>query len=103
VLIREGEAIMAAYAAAGRDSAVHGDDADVFDLRRAHKEHLAFGHGAHFCLGAPLARLEAQVALPALFERFPRLALAPQADLTPVESFISNGHRHLAVVLTPED
>jgi cytochrome P450 len=101
VVIRQGEPILAAYAAAGRDAAVHGADADVFDLRRGNKDHLAFGHGAHFCLGAPLARLEAQVALPALFERFPDLALAPDADLTPVESFISNGHRHLSVVLNP--
>ncbi|WP_456152138.1 cytochrome P450 family protein [Kitasatospora acidiphila] len=100
VLIRQGEPIVAAYAAAGRDESVHAD-ADVFDLRRADKDHVAFGHGAHFCLGAPLARLEAQVALPALFERFPDMALAPDADLTPVESFISNGHRHLSVVLTP--
>ncbi|GAA1949170.1 cytochrome P450 [Kitasatospora viridis] len=102
VLIRQGEPILAAYAAAGRDPQVHGEDADAFDLLRTDKDHLAFGHGAHFCLGAPLARLEAQVALPALFERFPGLALAEGADLTPVESFISNGHRHLPVVLAPQ-
>lgn len=100
VLIRKGEAILAAYAAAGRDEAVHGADADVFDLTRADKSHLAFGHGAHFCLGAPLARLEAMVALPALFERFPDLTLA-EAELKPMESFISNGHRNLPVVLRP--
>ncbi|WP_312897530.1 cytochrome P450 family protein [Kitasatospora kifunensis] len=100
VLIRKGEAIMMAYAAAGRDEAVHGADADTFDLTRAVKDHVAFGHGAHFCLGAPLARLEAVVALPALFERFPDLALA-EGELTPMESFISNGHRHLPVVLRP--
>ncbi|MGW2547745.1 cytochrome P450 [Kitasatospora sp. NPDC001574] len=68
---------------------------------RPTKDHLAFGHGAHFCLGAPLARMEAQIALPALFERFPDLALAVGAGLAPVESFISNGHRHLPVVLVP--
>ncbi|MFF7634869.1 cytochrome P450 [Kitasatospora sp. NPDC008050] len=100
VLIRKGEAIMAAYAAAGRDEAVHGTDADVFDLTREVKDHVAFGHGAHFCLGAPLARLEAAVALPALFERFPDLALA-EGELTSMESFISNGHRNLPVVLRP--
>ncbi|WP_327071487.1 cytochrome P450 [Kitasatospora sp. NBC_01250] len=100
VLIRKGEAIMAAYATAGRDEAVHGADADVFDLTREVKDHVAFGHGAHFCLGAPLARLEAAVALPALFERFPDLALA-EGGLTPMESFISNGHRQLPVVLRP--
>ncbi|GAA1262060.1 cytochrome P450 [Kitasatospora nipponensis] len=100
VLIRQGEAILAGYASAGRDEAVHGADADVFDLTRAAKDHVSFGHGAHFCLGAPLARLEAAVALPALFERFPRMALTGE-ELPPVESFISNGHRRLPVVLEP--
>ncbi|MFG3252641.1 cytochrome P450 [Streptomyces sp. NPDC048172] len=99
-VIRAGEAILASYAAAGRDPGWHGFDADVFDVTRADKEHLAFGHGAHFCLGAPLARLEARTALPALFERFPGLALAvPPEELEPVDSFISNGHRTLPVRL----
>ncbi|MEV0259834.1 cytochrome P450 [Streptomyces sp. NPDC050617] len=96
VTFRKGDAIIAAYAAAGRDPQRHGADADRFDLTRADKEHLAFGHGVHFCLGAPLARLEAEIALPALFERFPDLALdCPPEGLRPVESFISNGHRSL--------
>ncbi|WP_307795604.1 cytochrome P450 family protein [Actinacidiphila acididurans] len=101
VHIAKGEAILAAYAAAGRHPALHGSDADRFDVTRVNKEHLAFGHGVHHCLGAPLARLEAAIALPALFDRFPDLALAvPPADLSPVESFISNGHRSLPVLLT---
>ncbi|MEV0277520.1 cytochrome P450 [Streptomyces sp. NPDC050610] len=96
ITLHKGDAIVAAYAAAGRDPKQHGADADRFDLTRANKEHLAFGHGVHFCLGAPLARLEAEIALPALFERFPDLALAsPPEGLRPVESFISNGHRSL--------
>jgi 2-hydroxy-5-methyl-1-naphthoate 7-hydroxylase len=98
--IRRGEAILAAYAAAGRDPAYHGDTADRFDITRADKTHLAFGHGVHYCLGAPLARIEAEVALPALFGRFPDLALAvPEAELEPVHSFISNGHVTLPVRL----
>ncbi|WP_371480805.1 cytochrome P450 [Kitasatospora sp. NBC_00315] len=102
VLIRKGDAIIAAYAAAGRDRAVHGADADVFDVTRTGKEHLAFGHGVHFCLGAPLARMEAAIALPGLFERFPDLALAEPAEgLRPVESFISNGHLSLPARLRP--
>ncbi|PNE33011.1 cytochrome P450 [Streptomyces eurocidicus] len=100
VTIRRGEPILAAYAAAGRDPELHGEDADRFDVTRAVKDHLAFGHGVHFCLGAPLARLEAAVALPALFARFPDLALADPEGLRPVESFISNGHRSLPVLLT---
>lgn len=100
VRIKKGEAILAAYAAAGRDPGYHGPTADRFDVLRPTKEHLAFGHGVHFCLGAPLARLEAEIALPALFARFPELALAvPQEELAPVESFISHGHRSLPVRL----
>ncbi|WP_346012010.1 cytochrome P450 [Streptomyces sp. SID3343] len=98
-VLRKGEPIVTGYAAAGRDHAVHGEDADVFDVtRESRREHLAFGYGVHFCLGAPLARLEAQIALPALFERFPDMTLAVRAEeLTAVESFISNGHRVLPV------
>nr|WP_268824090.1 cytochrome P450 [Yinghuangia soli] len=100
VVIKKGDPILVAYGAAGRDPKVHGADADTFDVTRADKDHLAFGHGAHFCLGAPLARLEARIALPALFERFPDLALAvPAGELEPMESFISNGHKALPVRL----
>ncbi|TQK42417.1 cytochrome P450 [Streptomyces sp. SLBN-118] len=99
-VIRRGQAILTAYAAAGRCPERYGEDADRFDAGRADKEHLAFGHGVHFCLGAPLGRLEASIALQALFERFPGIALAvPQEELRPVDSFISNGHRALPVRL----
>ena len=99
-VIRAGEAILAAYAAAGRDPGHHGEDADAFDVTRADKDHLAFGYGVHHCLGAPLGRLEARVALPALFARFPGLALAvAPGELEPVDSFISHGHRSLPVRL----
>jgi cytochrome P450 len=100
VTIRKGEAILAGYAAAGRDPAQHGDTAGQFDITRADKTHMSFGHGVHHCLGAPLARIEAEVALPALFGRFPDLAPAVPVDgLEPVQSFISNGHRTLPVRL----
>ncbi|MFG2349923.1 cytochrome P450 family protein [Streptomyces phaeochromogenes] len=101
VVIGKGEAILAAYAAAGRNPEDHGADADRFDVTRLGKEHLAFGHGVHFCLGAPLGRMEARIALPALFERYPDLELAvPDGELSPVASFISNGHRSLPVRLS---
>ncbi|WP_435210384.1 cytochrome P450 family protein [Streptomyces sp. bgisy034] len=100
MVIGKGEAILAAYAAAGRHPGKYGEDADRFDVTRIDKEHLSFGHGVHFCLGAPLGRLEAHIALRALFDRFPGLRLAVSKDeLEPVDSFISNGHRSLPVRL----
>lgn len=99
-VIRQGDPILAAYAGAGRDPERHGPDADSFELSRADREHLAFGHGVHYCLGAPLARMEARTALPALFDRFPRLELAvPASDLQPTGSFIGNGLQSLPVLL----
>ncbi|WP_309116062.1 cytochrome P450 [Saccharothrix sp.] len=97
-VIRAGEAVLAGYAAAGRDPEHHGPTAAEFDPGRADKTHLAFGFGAHYCLGAPLARLEAEIALKGLFERFPGMVLA-EGELRPLPSFISNGHVALPVRL----
>lgn len=101
VTIRKGDPILAAFAAAGRDPLQHGPAAAGFDPARPGPEHLSFGHGVHFCLGAPLARMEALTALPALFDRFPdlRLAVAP-ADIEHVGSFVANGHSTLPVLLS---
>ncbi|MGW3205234.1 cytochrome P450 family protein [Streptomyces sp. NPDC001135] len=100
--IARGEAILASYAAANRHPDWHGDTADTFDVTRTVKEHLAFGHGVHFCLGAPLARLEVTEALGQLFARFPDMTLAvPAGELRPVASLISNGHQQLPVRLRP--
>ncbi|MFJ3928303.1 cytochrome P450 [Streptomyces sp. NPDC090022] len=101
VTIPQGDAIVLSFMAAGRDPAHHGPDAARFDLTRPTRgDHVSFGYGAHFCLGAQLARLEVAVALPALFGRFPDLTLAvPVAELRPQESFISNGHLALPVLL----
>ena len=68
--------------AANRDPEVFADP-HRFDVSRKHKPHMAFGGGAHICIGAPLARLEASVALVKLFERFPNLAFA-DPDAAPV-------------------
>ncbi|MEV7194562.1 cytochrome P450 [Streptomyces sp. NPDC093510] len=100
--IAQGEAILASYAAANRHPDWHGESADDFDINRTVKEHLAFGHGVHFCLGAPLARLEVSTALRLLFDRFPDLELAtPAAELKPLGSLLSNGHQSLPVRLGP--
>ncbi len=100
-VIRKGEALLPMYAAAGRDVEQHGADAAEFDVRRAAQEHLAFGHGVHHCIGAPLARLEARTALPALFERFPDIQLAVASEeLMPAGGFIAGGLASLPVRLT---
>ena len=75
--VKAGEAMTASVLAAGHDPARHSDP-HRFDIERADMSHLAFGGGAHFCLGAPLARAEAQIAIPLLLERFPSLRLDPQ-------------------------
>ncbi|MCP3821825.1 cytochrome P450 [Streptomyces sp. A3M-1-3] len=99
--IKTGEAILASYAAANRHPDWH-EDADRFDATRPSKEHLAFGHGVHFCLGAPLARLEVATALRLLFERFPDAQLAmDRPDLKRLPSLISNGHTAVPVRLRP--
>jgi 2-hydroxy-5-methyl-1-naphthoate 7-hydroxylase len=98
--IPKGEPILMGFAAIGRDPDVHGETAAEFDVTRAGKEHLSFGYGIYRCVGAPLARLEAGIALPALFERFPDLALAVPADqLKPGNTFIMNGYQELPVRL----
>jgi cytochrome P450 len=101
VTIPKGDPILINYSAVGRDPALHGDSAGEFDLTRENKEHLSFGHGPHFCLGAGVARLVATTGLSTLFQRFPDLSLAvAREDLVPLPTFIMNGHRSLPVRLT---
>jgi cytochrome P450 len=72
--IRAGERVLLSLAAANRDPRKF-DDPETFDLTRGTMEHVGFGHGTHHCLGAPLARLEARVAFPALVRAFPEMEL----------------------------
>jgi unspecific monooxygenase len=71
---RRGDRVACLLAAANRDPQVW-DRPDRFDPARPEKTNVAFGAGLHFCVGAPLARLEMQIALPILFARLPRLHL----------------------------
>lgn len=103
-VIPKGTPVLAGYSAAGRDPAVHGSDADRFDVTRPTRpgatRHLSLGHGAHYCLGAPLARMEATIALERLFTRFPDLDLAvTEPELTRHSSFVGNSVRALPVRL----
>jgi len=83
----------AGIGAANHDSAVY-DDPDAVAVGRD-TPHLAFGHGIHFCLGAPLARLEARVALPAILRRLPELRLAEGTELEAVPGYFLHGMARL--------
>ena len=97
VPIPAGQLVFASLPSANRDPEFT-DVPDVFDIHRDAPGHLAFGHGVHFCLGAPLARMEMRIAWPALFRRFPELALAEDFDDVEFRSFhFIYGLRSLAV------
>ncbi|OBC13035.1 cytochrome [Mycobacterium sp. 852013-50091_SCH5140682] len=97
VRIPAGELVFASLPSGNRDPEFI-DSPDVLDIRRGAPGHLAFGHGVHHCLGAPLARMEMRIAFPALLRRFPRLALAEPFDEVSYRSFhFIYGLRSLAV------
>lgn len=75
--IRAGELILPMPGAANRDPAVF-PDPDRMDIARKNNRHVAFGYGIHFCIGAPLARIEAPIALAELLKRYPKLRLASE-------------------------
>ncbi|MFG2910087.1 cytochrome P450 [Kitasatospora sp. NPDC048286] len=78
-LVRPGDAVMVDLNSANRDRTRFADP-DRFDIRRATAGHIAFGHGIHHCLGAPLARMEARIAIRSLLERCPGLELDVHPD-----------------------
>jgi cytochrome P450 len=94
--VKAGEVLTASVLAAGHDPTRHSDP-HLFDIERADTSHTVFGGGAHFCLGAPLARAEAQIAIPLLFERFPSLCLDPQHAIEHKRVPVFNGLRELWV------
>jgi cytochrome P450 len=97
--VQEGSAVFLLVAGANRDPALF-ERPDDFDSTRTNaRDHIGFGTGIHVCLGAPLARMELQIGLQALFERFPHLALA--GEPTPNNSTLLHGIKHLPVNLGP--
>lgn len=98
--IGKGEPVLVVLAAADRDPAKFGRP-DVLDLGRRDNQHLGYGHGIHYCLGAPLARLEGQIALGTLFRRLPDLQLAVEPnELRWRGGLIMRGLRDLPVTFT---
>lgn len=98
-LIPAGSPVLVSLAAGDRDPERY-PDPDRFDIRRDPSGHLAFGHGIHFCLGAPLARLEARVAMRSLLERLPGLTLEHDSSAGPLEwlpGLLMRGVRRLPV------
>ncbi len=84
--IPAGEIVLCALPAANRDPSFLAEP-DTLDVTRGAMGHLAFGHGVHHCLGAPLARMEMRIAFPALLRRFPDLALGIAFDEVPFRAF----------------
>ncbi|KQX93015.1 MULTISPECIES: cytochrome P450 family protein [Streptomyces] len=100
-VIAEGEGVVISYRAIGRDAVQHGDDADAFDITRPTPiRHMTFGHGPHICPGAALSRVEAGIALPALFGRFPQLRLAvPDEEIRKLPVMTQNDMEAFPVLL----
>lgn len=101
-VIEKGEGVVISYRAIGRDAGHHGADVDAFDVARPTPiRHMTFGHGPHICPGAALSRLEAAVALPALFARFPGLRPAvPVAEIRNLPVLTQNDLESFPVRLT---
>ncbi len=94
VAIKEGQKIAALIGSANHDETVFSNP-ETMDLTRDPNPHIGFGAGIHFCLGAPLARLEMSVSLPALWERFPSMELAGDAVRRP--TFVLRGYESVAI------
>jgi cytochrome P450 len=100
--VAQGQAVVAWIASANHDE-THFPDAERFDIGREPNPHLAFGHGIHFCVGAPLARLEARIALQVLLERLPGLQREPESLVEPIDSPLLWGVKHYRVTFDPSD
>ncbi|HET8844673.1 MAG TPA: cytochrome P450, partial [Ktedonobacteraceae bacterium] len=95
--VKAGQWVIAHMDAANRDETQF-PSPETFDIRRKPNRHLTFGSGVHFCLGAPLARLEARIALEVLFERLCEIELAPGVPLEATVGPLGYGMRRLPVI-----
>ncbi|MBU3716037.1 MAG: cytochrome P450 [Candidatus Nanopelagicaceae bacterium] len=95
VMIREGEKIASLLGAANRDGSIFANP-DSMDITRSPNPHISFGGGIHFCIGAPLARLEMSIALPSLIKHFPNLELSGEPKRR--DSFTLRGYERVEVI-----
>jgi cytochrome P450 len=98
LVLPAGTEVIAWIGSANRDEAKFAE-ADKFVIDRSPNPHIAFGNGPHFCLGAPLARLEGRIAMQALIDRFPQLKLKQDAKLATAHSPIVSGLKSLPVTI----
>jgi cytochrome P450 len=97
VTVRAGELVLLDNGAANHDECVFGDP-DRFDITRQDASHLTFGHGRHYCIGAPLARIELQAVFAPLIPRFPAMRLAvPAGELRLNSDVLTGGLAELPV------
>jgi cytochrome P450 len=94
VMVPKGKKIAALLGSANRDENIF-ENADELDLSRSPNPHIGFGAGIHFCIGAPLARMEMTTSLPMLLERLPKLELAAEPVRRP--TFVLRGYESAAV------
>jgi cytochrome P450 len=95
--LRRGDMVIAVLGSANRDGSTF-ENPDLLDIERDNRQHVAFGRGAHYCLGAPLARLEAEIALNTLLARLPGLRLGmAQNDLPPRETALFSAYARIPI------
>jgi len=96
--VKQGESVYTVLASANRDAS-HYEDPDTFRLDRPRSDHHTFGHGIHFCIGAPLARLEAKAAMTGMLKRYSALEHVSGAANEPTHSTMLRGFHHLWLTL----
>lgn len=96
VTMPPGTSLLLLYASGNFDES-HFPQADDFEIQRQPNNHLAFGHGLHFCLGTALARLEGRIAIEALTQRIPKMRLVPDQQFEYYPVYPAYGHQHIYV------
>ena len=92
--VKAGETVYNVLGSANRDAEYY-EDPDTFRLDRPRSDHHTFGHGIHFCIGAPLARMEAKQAIVGMLERYDSVSHTPDGENEPTHSTMLRGYHHL--------